>query len=77
MADQEAPSAVISEMSGRGRAASRILARTSSAAKARALLAAAAHLRIASKTILAANHEDVSRAQVNGMSPADARHGAA
>ncbi len=70
MADADDPAALIADMGVRARAASRVLARTSSAAKARALVAAAASIRAHAATILAANHEDVERARANGLSPA-------
>ncbi len=70
MATAEASYSLIADMAARARAASRILATTSSAAKARALTAAAACIREAGPAILRANGEDVAQAAAAGMAPA-------
>jgi glutamate-5-semialdehyde dehydrogenase len=71
MADHEFDTpALIADMAHRARAASAALAATPSAHKARALLSAAASLRRASPAILAANADDVAKAQAAGLSPA-------
>ncbi len=62
------PTHLIRELSKRARAASTILARTSSAAKSNALIEAAAAIRADAAAILAANAEDVAAAQNSGMS---------
>ncbi len=61
---------MIRAMGGRARAAAATLARTSSEAKVVALQNAAAALRVAEGAILAANAEDVARAEAAGLSPA-------
>ena len=70
MADADDPAALIADMGKRARAASRVLARTPSATKARALVAAAASIRAHAATILAANYADVERALTSGLSSA-------
>jgi glutamate-5-semialdehyde dehydrogenase len=62
--------AQIHELGRRARAAARVLAVTSSAAKNRALEAIAAELLAARGTILAANAEDVAAGQAAGLSSA-------
>lgn len=61
---------LVTDMATRARVAARVLARTSSVAKARALVAAAAAIRASAPTILATNHADVDHARANGLSPA-------
>ncbi len=70
MADAETIPDLIADMGVRARAASRVLARTSSPAKARALLAAADAIRGNSDAILAANRDDMARAAAAGLSGA-------
>jgi glutamate-5-semialdehyde dehydrogenase len=70
MADVEATSSLIADMATRARVASRTMATVSSAAKARALVAAAAEIRNAAATILEANRVDVAHAEEGGMAPA-------
>jgi glutamate-5-semialdehyde dehydrogenase len=62
--------ALITEMGQRARAAATRLAATPTADKAHALIEAARAIRAQDKAILAANAEDVSRAQANGLSAA-------
>ena len=61
---------LIADMAARARAASRKLAQMTSAEKARALIAAAASIRAASDTIVAANAEDMRAAEASGLSGA-------
>jgi len=70
MADAEAPSTLIADMAARARAAARVMATTTSPAKARALMAAGTCLRDAAAAILDANRDDVARAAAAGMAPA-------
>lgn len=60
----------LDEMGFRARAASRLLAGLSTARKNSALLAIAKELEIRTRQILAANAEDVARAESHGLSPA-------
>jgi len=60
----------LDEMGFRARAASRLLAGLSTARKNSALLAIAKELEIRTQQILAANAEDVARAESHGLSPA-------
>ena len=62
--------ALIADMGARARAAAQTLAAVPTADKAQALTAAAGAIRAQADTILAANGEDVSRAQANGLSAA-------
>jgi glutamate-5-semialdehyde dehydrogenase len=62
--------ALITEMGQRARAAATRLAATPTADKAHALIEAAKAIRAQGEAILAANAEDVSRAQANGLSAA-------
>jgi glutamate-5-semialdehyde dehydrogenase len=62
--------ALIAGMGARARAAATILARTPTAIKAQALREAAALLRTRRETVLAANAEDVARADANGITGA-------
>ncbi len=62
--------ALIDEMGRRARAATALLALAPTAAKAAALLGAAAALREASEDILAANARDVATGEAKGLSPA-------
>jgi glutamate-5-semialdehyde dehydrogenase len=62
--------ALIADMGKRARAAAAILARTPTAAKARALHAAAAAIRARQDILLAANAEDIARATASGLSGA-------
>jgi glutamate-5-semialdehyde dehydrogenase len=64
------PTQLIRDMATRARAAARILARTSSPAKAQALIAAAQAIRDDAAAILAANAEDVAAGQAAQLSPA-------
>ena len=68
MADAATMPDLMTDMATRARAASRVLARTSSAAKARALVAAAAAIRARASVILDANRNDVDRARARGLS---------
>jgi len=61
---------LIAEMGVRARAAARILAALPTAAKAAGLRAAAEAIRDAAPAILAANDEDMARAQAGGLSSA-------
>jgi glutamate-5-semialdehyde dehydrogenase len=61
---------LIAEMGKRARAAARSLAAMPTAAKSRALLAAATAIREASADILAANAEDMAAAEASGLSGA-------
>lgn len=71
MADVEIDSTgLIADMGKRARAAARLVAGMSSAAKSRALEAAAEALREAAPDILAANAADMARAQASGLSGA-------
>jgi len=58
------------ELGEQARAAARVLARAESAAKDRALAAAAAAIRRDAAQLLKANAEDVAEARVNGLEPA-------
>jgi glutamate-5-semialdehyde dehydrogenase len=62
--------ALIADMGHRARAAAARLAGTPTADKARALIEAARAIRAQGQAILAANAEDVARAQANGLSAA-------
>ena len=62
--------ALIADMGARARAAARTLAATPTADKARALTGAATAIRAQADAILAANGEDVTRAQANSLSAA-------
>jgi len=66
----DTPEALIAELAQSGRAAQRSLARASDAEKSAALIAAAASIRSAEATILAANAEDVAAGEANGLSDA-------
>jgi glutamate-5-semialdehyde dehydrogenase len=71
MADAETDSAaLIADMGHRARTAARVLGSLSSAAKCRALEAAAQAIRDAALTITAANAEDMARAEAAGLSSA-------
>jgi glutamate-5-semialdehyde dehydrogenase len=70
MADVEPAPDLIAAMAIRARAASRVLARTSTVAKSQALLAAADSLRAQAGLILAANRDDMARAEAGGLSGA-------
>jgi len=71
MADHEFDAAtMIADMAMRARAAARVLAATPTAQKASALMAAAQGLRAAAPAILAANADDVAKAEANGLSAA-------
>ncbi|UVO55351.1 glutamate-5-semialdehyde dehydrogenase [Sphingomonas sp. SUN039] len=70
MADAEPVPDLIADMAARARVAARVLARTSSAAKASALIAAAASIRAGADVILNANRDDVAAARANGLSAA-------
>ncbi|WCM26832.1 glutamate-5-semialdehyde dehydrogenase [Sphingomonas sp. QA11] len=71
MADAETDSAaLIADMGRRARAAARVLGGLSSAAKCRALEAAADAIREAAPAIAAANAEDMARAEAAGLSAA-------
>ncbi|KKC25635.1 glutamate-5-semialdehyde dehydrogenase [Sphingomonas sp. SRS2] len=63
-------SALIAEMGARARAAAQVLAGIPTADKAKALMEAAGAIRAQADSILAANGEDVSRAQANGLTGA-------
>ena len=69
MADAETKQ-LIADMAARARAASRRLASMTREEKSRALLAAAAAIRAASDTIVAANAEDMAAAEASGLSGA-------
>ena len=58
------------KLGGAARAASRQMAKASTAAKNAALLAMAADIRARSAELLAANSEDVAEAKANGLEPA-------
>jgi len=62
--------ALIADMGGRARAAARVLAQAPTATKAAALRAAAAAIRARRTEIIAANGEDVARANANNLSGA-------
>jgi glutamate-5-semialdehyde dehydrogenase len=71
MADAEIdPAGLVADMGRRARTAARLLAALSSAAKCRALEAAAETLREAEPEILAANAIDMARAEAAGLSSA-------
>jgi glutamate-5-semialdehyde dehydrogenase len=70
MADAETAPDLIATMAARARAASRALARTPCADKARALVSAADSVRAHAGTILAANRADMARAEAAGLSGA-------
>ena len=70
MADAEDPAALIADLGRRARVASRLLAATSTAHKARGLQAAAAAIRAAAPAILAANATDMARGNAAGLSAA-------
>ncbi|MCH7629725.1 MAG: glutamate-5-semialdehyde dehydrogenase [Proteobacteria bacterium] len=61
---------LVASLARAGRAAGRVLARTPSADKERALKLAAAALRRAAPDVLAANARDISAAETNGLSGA-------
>ena len=61
------PVALIAQLGKRARAAAIQLARTSTPRKSEAVMAAAAAIRDASATILAANAKDVAEAQAKGL----------
>jgi glutamate-5-semialdehyde dehydrogenase len=69
LTDQDAD-ALIADMGARSRAAARVLASTPTAQKADALRKAATLLREREAEILAANDEDLARADANGMAAA-------
>jgi glutamate-5-semialdehyde dehydrogenase len=64
------PTALIAEMGRRARGASALLALTPTATKAAALVAAAQALRASEAAILAANTEDMTRGEANGLTGA-------
>ncbi len=66
----EDPVALVASLAQAGRAAQRVLARLSTAEKARALFAAAAQLRGAQGVILEANRQDVQAGEASGLAPA-------
>src|SRR5512139_1909608 len=66
----QTPEMIIGGMGVRARNASAILARTSSEAKAKALVAAAKALRDASSKIVLANRKDMERGAANGLTSA-------
>jgi len=71
MADHEFDAtSMIADMANRARTASRTLAATPTAQKARALMAAARALRAAAPAILAANADDVTKGRASGLSAA-------
>ena len=70
MLDPDTPAALVAAMAVRARRAAAELARAASAHKERALLAAAAALRDAAPAILAANADDLTRAEAAGLSGA-------
>ena len=70
MDDTDDPGALIADMGARARAAGRVLATAGSAAKARALHAAAEALVASGASILDANARDWDTARRNGLSPA-------
>ncbi len=70
MADPLEPGALVADLAGRGRAASRVLAGLDAAARSRGLLAAAAALRAAAPAILAANAQDMEAGRARGLSAA-------
>jgi glutamate-5-semialdehyde dehydrogenase len=63
------PTAAVTDLGRRARAAARILARTSTAAKDEALLAGADVLERRTTEVLAANHADLDAAAEGGMDP--------
>ncbi len=69
-ADAVDPVALIADMGARARTAARILAAAPTATKARALTAAARHMRASERAILAANAGDVAAGEANGLSGA-------
>ena len=68
--ETERPEALVERLAREGRAAQRVLARLDSAARARALHAAATALRGAEAAILAANAEDMAAGAERGLSAA-------
>ncbi len=68
--DSEAPAALVERLARAGRTAQRAVARLSDAAKADALRAAAAALRVDAPKILAANARDVAAGEANGLTGA-------
>ncbi|WP_296675181.1 glutamate-5-semialdehyde dehydrogenase [Novosphingobium sp.] len=66
----ESPENLVGRLAAAGRAAQRQLAQMDSAAKARALHAAATALRAAEGAVLAANARDVATGEASGLSPA-------
>jgi len=62
--------ALVADLARAGRKAQRVLARTSDAAKARALRSAAAALRRHGEAILAGNAKDIAAGEAHGLSPA-------
>ena len=64
------PQALIADMGARARAAATMLASAPTETKARALIAAANALRADSETVLAANAQDMARAEAAGLSQA-------
>jgi glutamate-5-semialdehyde dehydrogenase len=67
--DQDALSVAMHQLGARSKAASRVLATASTAQKNDALDGAAGRLLDSSEAILAANAQDVTRAESNGMAP--------
>jgi glutamate-5-semialdehyde dehydrogenase len=70
MLDADNTTTLIARMGHAARAAARTLARATDADKARALTYAAQALRDAAPTIIAANADDIARAEANGLSGA-------
>jgi glutamate-5-semialdehyde dehydrogenase len=70
MAETLSPAELIADMARRARGAATALARQPSAAKAAALMAAAAALRADADIIIAANAADMAAGAANGLSPA-------
>lgn len=70
MADAATPTALIADMGARARAAATMLAAVPTPAKAAALRAAAAAIRLAEPTILDANAQDMAKARESGLSGA-------
>ncbi len=68
--DQLSPQAMIADMGMRARAASTALTRMSSAAKAEALIAAAASIRVEADAILSANVIDLEAGKATGLTAA-------
>jgi glutamate-5-semialdehyde dehydrogenase len=66
----ESPETLVNRLARDGRAAQRVLARLDSAAKERALKAAAQALRDGEAEILAANEKDVAAGEANGLTGA-------